>query len=119
WFTDYRIVNHSSYQITDDFSVKNIFSYAWGSSFANPYSQINNKLIVNRVGNPRNTDPSKNATTWSDEIQFFAKLFGRVDLTSGVFTNQTYSHPSILFGQSSAFPTIDSASVSKTSSRNW
>jgi iron complex outermembrane recepter protein len=112
WAVDEFLVNKTTWNFTDNFSLKNIFGLSWGKAYTAPVDNDQTKLVVmeaNSIAVPARAD-----TIYSDEIQIAGKLFDRLNIVTGVFHNLDLNHPVATYGGYVFAPT-QSASMTKTS----
>lgn len=115
---DYQIVNNTSWTINDNLTLKNIFSYTWGSERALTIEGDMTRLVL-RENNPKSSIWRPIDPLYSDELQLSGKV-GVVDFVGGVFARRTWSKPDIYRPFYSTYQTsfTDTASISATSSEN-
>ncbi len=74
FFRAYALVNTTNFELSDDFSIKNIFSHVWGHYRQGIYDNDSSRLIGNDV-NPKDSFGTKNLpTTYSNEVQLHGKV---------------------------------------------
>lgn len=113
----YLLSNELLYDFNDDFSLKYLFGYTWGSNYGEAFDLDASGLII-LDGNPKNTG-GKSQSTLTHELQFQGSVFDdRVKIVSGVFTNHSYNHPVITYG-TFLVNLNDVPSINKSSQRNY
>ena len=115
WTRNDRLINTTTWEFMDGFTLKNIFGYEWSKSFSQPNSVSGAPLLIFDSGHPLNTTPAKGPTSWSNEIQLQGELFDRVDFVFGYFHNGSVTHPLNTYGL--AFGNF--ASLSSTKRSTW
>jgi len=99
WATDNIFVNTTSWNFASSFTLKNILSSTWGSSFQQPIDNDASVLDLNDGNNfytqpqsPRQADAIPNPTVWSDEVNLHGKA-GIFDFTAGSFNTWRHQGP--------------------------
>jgi iron complex outermembrane receptor protein len=119
WTAAHQIINHITFNVTDNITVRNIFGYRWGKSYGTPGDTDGTRIKLFDGGSPRNLGSNKTSPTWSDEIQVIANdLFGLLDLQVGTFHTATRNHPNLTFGRTLGQDILPTASISKNHSRS-
>ena len=114
---DIFIANTTTWNVTDNFTIKNIFGYATQRAFSQPGDTDGTRMDLFDGGSPKNNKPYNSGPTVSEELQFlFTDIAGMVDLQVGTFHRHEHNEPRIVHGN--AFGIAPSANIDKTSSRS-
>lgn len=116
WIKSWFVASTTTWDITENLKVKNIFGYSDFLSFAQPDDTDATRLKIFDGGSGRNVDPTLGAPTWSDEIQLQGTVFNILDLTVGTFHSGTHNEPQIVFGKT--LGVLPTAIITKTSARS-
>ena len=111
------ISNTTTWSITDNVQIKNIFGWAKTKSFSQPGDTDGTRMDLFDGGSPKNSTPTHSGPAVSDEIQInVTDLFDIVDLTIGTFHRLEHNEPKVVW--SNNFDVSESAAISKTSERS-
>lgn len=113
--TDNLLVNTTTWEVSDDWSIRNIFGYNWGSALNQPADVDATQLIIGDNGSPRNNFPIKANDVYSDEVQLQGSV-GIFTLTVGSFNTWRHNTPQIVFTLLNG--TQQTASRAKTSGKS-
>ena len=113
-----RLINTTTFNINEDWSVKNIFGRVWNKELRGPLDVAGSPLVILNIYSPRNAKPSDQIPSsgadpvggWSNEFQVHGKA-GIFDLTTGVFIFRHKYDTDILY--TSFNNTFESASSEK------
>lgn len=116
WAKRWFFANTTTFEVSDQISLKNIFGYSEGKSFAQPADTDFTTLRIGD-GSARNFAPVKDAPVWSEEFQIQGReVFGELDFTLGAFATGTHNFPVVTYAKT--LGVTDTASLTKTSSRS-
>ncbi len=114
WSRNIFFSNTTTWNFADKLSLKNIFGYRTGKSFSQPGDTDGTALVLFDGGSIRNTQPTSDAPTWSDELQLQgSQLFDFLDFTLGTFHFGRQNKPILTYGY--ALGLSNTASVNKNS----
>jgi len=120
WANDNIFVNTTSWNFASSWTLKNILSSTWGSSFQQTIDNDASILVLNDGNNfytqpqsPKQIDPIPNPTVWSDEINLHGKA-GIFDITAGNFNTWRHQGPYDVYTEN-AFTGVQRLANLKTS----
>lgn len=91
----HSVVNVTTFDVTDNLTLKNIASHVWGSTLAGYPSDADATIFIINDGNPRSFGARGNLpNTFSNELQVSGSLFDdSLDFVAGAFTYREKQDP--------------------------
>lgn len=96
YFTQDRLINTTTFELSDAVTIKNIFGYSTAKSYQGPADIDGTQLVILDYRSARQTKAVPQPKRLSDELQMQGK-FGIFDLTAGFFYYRQKQNTGIVF----------------------